>query len=532
MASENHTSVRYAGWKLFAIISLLVCLFAAYGGCPPPDVNESHYLVKAKHYWDRKWCERDLFLQSSNPHAVFYLAIGWMTQWFSLPATAYLGRLIAWTMLACSWHRLLAALTSRPMLSALAAAWFLILSDSCRMAGEWVVGGVEAKPFAYSCVFAGLAAMVAGNFRTCWLWYGAAMAFHFVVGGWAIVAAILTVLLSNEQNLSLRKIVPWLAAGLVPALLSVWAAGDVFNSGITYAEARQADRIIVYDRLAHHLAFHTFPHRRMIKFAVLVAATVVMGKRLSHGDLRSTRLVRFALATVLIAGAGIVIDQSLLWNLDLAAMILRYYWYRLADAIIPAVGAIWVAVAYERIKMHRSLWADRYLVVALLVPTVILTVTLTVAQQDVRPMADRRFDGTVDNKERAWRKYHNWIRVCEYIRSHTAPDAVFWTPFDQQTFKWHAHRAEIVNWKDVPQDARHILEWHRRLQDLYPRGLAGRHATGWSDEEIIEKMRRYGAHYLLVERGRMLRPLGVALRQVYPNVRYENEDFAIYQVVP
>ena len=527
-ASDKRTSGLLATLAEWA---LLVCLFAAYAGCPPPDVNESHYLVKAKHFWNPQWCVRDLFLQSADVHLTFYVTVGWLTRWLSLEATAYVGRLLAWTVLAWGWLRWMRALTSTRLLGLLAAAWFLVFSE-CRMAGEWVVGGVEAKPFAYAFVFLGWAAWVTGNARSCWLYFGLATVFHTVIGVWSFVAAILACFARRQELPPLRSVLVWILLGALLAAPTTWLAGRAVATARSFAEARQADRILVYERLGHHLAFHQFAYGSIAKFVALSAATVAVGRYLGRYDVRSTRQERLLQGTLWIAACGVLIDQSLLWNLDLAAMLLKYYWYRLADALVPAVAAAWIAVFYEHLVKRNALWGQRFLVVAMLVPTICLSVSLTYAQRDVRPRAERHFDRTVEGKQRAQRKYENWLRVCEFIRSETPADALFWTPHGQQTFKWHAQRAEIVNWKDVPQDTAHVLEWKRRMEDLYPRDWPGLEVTAWSDEQIVEKLERYGATYLVVERGRMRRALGNRFRQVYPNVRHENRDFAVYQLQP
>jgi hypothetical protein len=61
----------------------------------------------------------------------------------------------------------------------------------------------------------------------------------------------------------------------------------------------------------------------------------------------------------------------------------------------------------------------------------------------------------------------NWVRVCRWIADNTPQDALFLTPRKQQTFKWYAGRAEFVNWKDAPQDAPALLQWQRRMSDVW-----------------------------------------------------------------
>ena len=46
-----------AGWRLatFEVVWISLIFFLV-AGSPPPDAGESHYLVKAKHYWNPAWC--------------------------------------------------------------------------------------------------------------------------------------------------------------------------------------------------------------------------------------------------------------------------------------------------------------------------------------------------------------------------------------------------------------------------------------------------------------------------------------------
>ena len=54
----------------------------------------------------------------------------------------------------------------------LSAALFLVLNDRMHMAGEWVIGGVEAKGFAYVLVFVGLERLVRGRWNAAILAFG------------------------------------------------------------------------------------------------------------------------------------------------------------------------------------------------------------------------------------------------------------------------------------------------------------------------------------------------------------------------
>src|SRR5438477_897815 len=117
----ERTSLRLAAVETF----LIFLLFFLFAGSLPPDVGESHYLVKAKHYWQPEWCAGDLFLESRDAHALFYWTFGWVTRFCSLPATAWIGRVVTWLLLAWSWRRLSWAVAPRPLVSLLSAAVML-----------------------------------------------------------------------------------------------------------------------------------------------------------------------------------------------------------------------------------------------------------------------------------------------------------------------------------------------------------------------------------------------------------------------
>ena len=110
-----------------AEVLLIFVLFFVLAGGAAPDVNEAHYLSKAKHYWNPDWCRGDLFLQSADAHLVFYWTIGWLTRFLSLDAVAWIGRCSTWLLLAWSWRRLSVAVVPDRLWSLLTAALFAML---------------------------------------------------------------------------------------------------------------------------------------------------------------------------------------------------------------------------------------------------------------------------------------------------------------------------------------------------------------------------------------------------------------------
>ena len=434
-------------------VALIFLIFFMAGAWPVPDVNESHYLTKARHYWDPQWCANDFFLNTADAHLAFYWTFGWLTKLMPLPAVAWCGRLLTWGLLAWAWQRLSAAIVDRPFYAVFTAALFVTLNERCQMAGEWMIGGVEAKGFAYVLVLLALEAIVRGRWSWAIVLLGGATGLHAVIGGWSSVAAAVAWLTSRErprfEQLAL-PLVAWVvlaAAGIVPALALTW--------GIDSTTVREANRIYVYERLNHHLLPQAFPTAQVWRHLLLVAALVALAY-FAPRDARLGRLRAFVATSVGLAAIGMLIGMWAPVEPDLAASLLRYYWFRLSDVMVP-LGAVLLAAAL--VVRWQALGSRSYVVAAvavLMVAGVHFGRTLEARHDDPRPRADVAVENVA-----AWRK------VCEWIARETPADACFLVPRLDQTFRWYAGRAEVVSRKDLPQDAAAIVEWWQRMQTVY-----------------------------------------------------------------
>src|SRR5690606_1654216 len=181
------TAPTVPGWGSAGLLAALMLTWSLL--CRPvPSVNEPHYLAKAKHYWQPQWCAQDFFLESSNPHLVFYQTVGALTNWLSLPQAALVGRTLALVPLAWSWTRLIGRLSAARGAALGSGCLFLLLHALGHLSGEWLVGGVESKVFAYALAFAGWASLLERRLLPAAVALGLAISFHPVVGGWCVVA--------------------------------------------------------------------------------------------------------------------------------------------------------------------------------------------------------------------------------------------------------------------------------------------------------------------------------------------------------
>ena len=462
--------------QLWREIALIFLVFFIDGGAPAPHVNEAHYLTKAKHYWDSSYAPGDAFLDSADPHVAFYWAIGWLTKLMPLTAVAWLGRIAAWILLAIGWQRLSVAVVNVPWASVLGAAlWVALIRDGAgNFAGEWVVGGVEAKCFAYGCFLLGMADLVRGDWRRPWIWFGAASAFHVLVGAWAVIAAA-GVWLTEPRGLRppLKSLLLGLAfggvlalIGVVPSLALEWNTDPAVNV--------QAAQIYVFSRLPHHLAPLTLPSTELQRrFLWLGGMTVAFAGLWAWSRWRSprgsetspatidaaatARLLRFAAFALAGALAGLGIEAVLSSDRAAAARVLRYYWFRQVDVALPmAIGIVGSGLVVSLLRRRR--W----------VSNVVAMIPITGAIWFLGAVAWGRWESNAPPALTHVEDPVAWQEACEWVEAHAPADAKFLTPRWGHSFRWYAARADVANQKDVPQDAASVVEWQARCRELFP----------------------------------------------------------------
>jgi hypothetical protein len=344
-------------------IALIFLVFLLQGAWPVPDTNEPTYLGKAIHVWNPDWAAGDFFLATADTHWVFYRTFGWLSLWLSPTALAWTGRVLTYALLAWAWRRLSLAVVPRRWLSVLTAVFLVFLNQHFSMAGEWIVGGVEAKGFAYVLVLLGLEALVRDRWNRTWLLLGAASAFHVLVGGWSAIAVGLSWLagrlrrtgfqpveperqvgnLSYNQVENLSHMWPGLLGGFLLALPGLLPA-LALNWGVDRETVQAANINYVYDRLPHHLNPWRFPPHLVIPFVLLCVAWFALWR--PAGAVPSWRRLRgFVTASVAIGLTGLVLSLLRLVDDALGASVMRFYWFRLEDVAVP-LGVSLVGVGW------------------------------------------------------------------------------------------------------------------------------------------------------------------------------------------
>lgn len=507
-------------WLCALEVLLVFAVFAWAAGWPPPDPNEPHYLGKAKHFWNPGWIVGDYFLDSPDAHQVFYWTCGWLTLFFPLVQVAWIGRVATWLLMAVGWWRMSRALVPQAGSTVLSALLFVAANERLQLAGEWVVGGFEAKGIAYALVFFALAELAAARWNRVWLLLGGAAAFHVLVGGWAVVAAGLASFMVGRRDTLLVKMLPGLVGGGALSLFGLWPIVQL-SRGIEPRILRLSE-LCYFERLPHHLDFLAFKPEFMIHHGLLLVAWLLLC-RINVPSLPLQRLRWFVAGALAIAAGGIVLSLATYDNPDWGARLLRFYWFRLTDAALPLGVAIEAAYLVSRRTTASESAASpaapsrRFWLVVAWGLAAAFVYQSSGRLTSTRPRADKP-DKTASL--RAWRD------ACAWIRQNTPADARFFTPRNSQTFRWYAERPEVGNWKDIPQDPQGLVEWRLRMQNIFYEGDPCAWRSWYESpgekplKQLLKLAKKYDADYVVCPNTLDLEPYRV----------YRNNFYAVYRI--
>ena len=520
MASESDGRLPAA-----AEVTAILLLFAASGAWPLPDVNETVYLTKALHHTDPSYGRGDWFLETPDAHSVFYAVMGPILAACGLESGAWVGRWLGWLALAIGFRHAVVPLLPTAFGRLLAAALFALALLHTTAAGEWVIGGCEAKVFAWALVLAAIGEIGRARFAAAVFVLGAATALHPIVGGWGLVACGL-VWWRGRRAGGMGSVA--LRGGLVVAGLALAAWGVLpalsLSAGVDAAGRALANRIYVVERLHHHLLPWTFPEAMIARHLLAILVGTIMHRVVPSTPARG-RVAAFREAALSISLVGCLIALAEPRAPDLVIGLLRFYWFRLADVVVPfTLAASAAAVLTDDAVCTRILPGRPAVVRGLVVAGLLLNVGIQSrhwplpGRSGLQPRADTKVD------------FAAWADICGWVKDHVPPGSRFLTPRGAASFTWRTGLPEVVAWKNSPQDAVSLLEWRRRILDCFSADGRlvdmERSTAALGAARMRDVADRYGADHAIV-------PLDVAGLDALPFERlHANRAYAVYRLAP
>jgi len=517
---EAGSALRSVDWSVWLAV-WISCLVSSFLGAPVPGVNEPHYLALARSFVEPGWCARDPFLQSTPVHWAFLALVGWPVRWWGFETAAIVGRVLGCGAISVGWAVLMGRLAPIRWFPLWTLWGTLAAAAVGNFSGEWMIGGIEGKVFAYGAVFGSLACLSRGKIHQGVFWTGVVLAFHPVVGMWHLLAVV--------GSFVVLRLFPRVVSGselkcedvALPERFKggLWCGGILCGFigmipavmllvNVDPELARRGTEIQVYDRLAHHLNPVVFPAKAYLSYGVLLLAGLMLvpctprNRCWQFCQWYVGWCVLFALAGVCVGFIPVWFPGSS-WN-NSVPRLLKFYPFRLADVLLP-----WFVIANFFAMFWRSNWPRalaggglRSRLMTAVTGVAWLGILLLVSRSEQSPALTRR-------------EVSDWRETCDWIRTNTPSDALCTTTRRGWAFKWYAQRAEFFSYKDAPQDAAGLVAWEERQKLLW--------------ELFAERFSRSGLVTLREKTGCDYAVLGRATPCDLPPT-FENRSFAVYDL--
>jgi len=197
--------------------------------------------------------------------------------------------------------------------------------------------------------------------------------------------------------------------------------------------------------------------------------------------------------------------------------LLRYSHFNLSQSAKISLGIIIAAlgVSYLAYLFRKSRWIKTLIV---LIPFFVIT-SQSLYYHKIRLDIERKAGGF-------WQLQRNWIDMQNYVRTHTAKNALIMTPNDMEMggFRISSQRRVLVCYRDcgiIGFDYAAALEWKKRLSDIEHFKVM---VDGDVTSALVTAISKYKVNYIVFMR--YLNPGNSTMLQPV----YENETFSLYHV--
>lgn len=528
--------------SLALYITLITCLLSAQflvkDNLGTISINEGDVIPLARQFINAQWISQDWYLnQPAGYRLLFGAIVGTLANSIGWLLTSIVGRLMCFILVATGLSMLGRKLSiSLPVL--LLTVVPLLYSGQDMIAREWFVGALEVKAIAYGFVLIGIYYLIDKQYIKTSAWLGIATSFHVLVGGWAFLCALGTMLIQREYHqwkLVLRTL-------LIYTICSSFAVGAVlshlFSSYVPGKIIPSA--IYVFIRLPHHLnplSWDTILWVKVFLFSSVLISSSIYLHRLSRRSVKpsiaSTSLFRLDvephLTLAMFAGLTMVpfLAGLAIALFDRTGAILQYYPFRLGDVMVPLTTYLLLGfIVQQKLQLLSPKIAKGICLIGLGISIIPILSTLPAEFNSAIqfPSAHREISRAS-------------LRLYEYINQSTPGDATIITsPVDMTEFTWLTERSTIAKFKFLPQSEQGIVEWTERLSDLSNDNtwtaidpwqdqrdeIRDRLEAGYNQlttEQAVSLMQKYEASYFVRAHSY---PLELP-------VAYENSGFYLYQ---
>lgn len=450
--------------------------------------NEMDVVPYARAVYNDQWLAHDWYLNLDMPYRYFFsYPVGYFVETFGIIETIIAGRLLTYVLIAFPLFGLMKLLKTSPdsFLYFFAVILFFMFFRNGSGAGEWMVGGLETKAFAYGFALLALTSFLKKQLLAGQAFAGLTLSFHLLVGIYSLFCLLpILFVYQRESKDFYLKFIRTLPLFLITASIGIFSIADelLFSDG---GSSQLGWDFYVNIRVPHHTLPAAFNVEKWIKLGVFAALNLLFFLKSKK---QTTRLIAsYALFSFMISlvGIGVFFFHS-------SGHYFRYYFFRFGDIMLPLLSLL-LLVAYlsETQASFIRKWKKQLLLAAMAVSVIILFPFARIFLTDFSTSAEQikaRTSG--DAALETWVKA-NVSKETEII---TRPDDDF--------FYINYERPLFVSWKHSPQSNTDIIEWHRRLT-LLNRG------------QEFGKVNQFKQNYVKLTEAEIL-----AIADAYPAVAY------------
>jgi Domain of unknown function (DUF6798) len=527
---RRHSPALALGQMLLMLVLILGALYAHH-----LSSNDQDILPSARHFWNRDWIPHDWYLSLDIPYRYLVdFIVGPLAAAFDFDRAALLSRLTVYCLLVPATYFLFRSLGLR--LALMLLILYVFLPHQSLVAGEWIFGGAEAKSFAYGFVLLSTAAFVSERFLLGFAFAGAAMSFHVLVGLYALFCAAGAMLLNFDVYWPQRRAIlsrAWILP--VTGAFGLYVVSVQLRAKAGAAAAKAAE-IYVRFRVPHHVFPGAWGGR--VKIVEMLAAIGLFALIFLYGRSRASRFIAaYALCSVVLFGIGLAIYFAG------AIPLLKYYWFRFPDVMIPLLGWVLLGMILNEIADAREPFRNlprvrapldsatlrvalpRLFMAAAAVVVVASLVHLLPAREQPEQQASAADESSSGGEDFADDKVR-LQPMYEWIAHNTPRDSAFLVDPMRSDFYMWAERAMFVSFRHSPQTESDIAQWYERItlcnggRPPKLRSEITPHFYDLDQTAIRQIAGRYGLNYYL---GRTRQPLTL------PRV-YSVNGFTLYKI--
>lgn len=404
--------------------------------------NELDVLPFAYQTYNPQWIPADWYLNLPITYRyLFSYCIGFFIHHLGFVTTTVIGRIISYFLFAFVSIKFTEALQKQNFtaINLLPIVLFFALFKSGLGAGEWLLGGLDTKVFAYISILTSLYYLHQNKLGKTLFFTGLALSFHLLIGAFHTLAIGLLLLFQVlQQQHSFKALVYRIPFFFLGGPIGIYG---IITQLATQAQSETNEGWLTYVTL--RVPFHTLPSEFATEFWLKLALFALLNVLF----LRVKSLKKIATYNLVFIGLALV--GTIAFYLINLVEFMRYYWFRMADALLPLLTCIalvsWIVNQYEATLLKRG------------TKRIAIAFSVGISTAVLIPKIPEKAPEFIVNED---------AEMSVWVQQNTPKNSVIITTPYYDYFYLNYQRPQFVSWKHAPQSNANMLEWHKRLKLL------------------------------------------------------------------